>query len=243
MKHPYLIFIAECVVLVLLLQRTEGGNQQILAVGAMIVVSIDFLIILILLRTSLMAYGVRKHNGIPVVIASLALLLAFIKVPEMTFDLIRPVQKDLIDAAEQVCAGQAYPDTASLDNSVGIHPVVMKYAGGRFLAVDPSEREYPKGWLPASDKEMQLVACLKKEKRELGTCEYTAGKSLATYIWYMHIDVYEAKKGRLVQSFDLTGPSPTCPGVVTTGESEIEGEQVSMADIIKTISPLVDVKQ
>jgi hypothetical protein len=146
------------------------------------------------------------------------------------------------NAAQKVCAGTGLSTAAPYNPTVtGLHPIVLYYP---FNGNSPKEEEYPNGWLPKEETNLQLVACLNEEWLTLQTCQYSDNTSAIRQQHQVTIEVHSTQTAELVKTMVLKGGQPpACAGTTqakaTPSRTFVGGEAVSLSAIIQQLTPLV----
>ncbi len=145
-------------------------------------------------------------------------------------------------AAIKVCSGEGIPSAAGyIPSAAGYHPISLIYTfGGSSLADD----QYPAGWLPKDETELQLVGCLNENWLTVETCQYSGDLSTIRQQHQVIVTVKAAQSGQLVKTIVVNGDlPPICSSTAQfkpgTTRTFIGGNAVSLQSIFEQLTPLV----
>ncbi len=201
----------------------------------------------IALRRPVGAWTPRRVTGLTITGLVTAAAVWFTAVPIVLHVLVGERPTDLAHFARMCDGGPPFGRTAAYEGPAP-HPIaVYSESPGDFP-------DFHNGEPPPEPDTVQLVGCArltgKASPNVLKTCSYEGGHGWETYQGRYRIDVYEARTGRAVTSFDLDGIGPddiggTCPPFISVpknakGDSNTHHSEPSSDSYRAKLGPLVN---
>jgi len=142
------------------------------------------------------------------------------------------VDKNLEKAASEVCNGGSLPNAVVYTPGKGDHPlVVYQLDWNQSIPVD----DYPQNWLPKSENELQLVACVIDEWKTVEICRYhNTSNTIEIQQNHKIISVIAAKTGEKLAELEVWGSSYSpCP--LKVYKNDFSSRKIFITDASKKI--------
>lgn len=136
---------------------------------------------------------------------------------------------DIVKAGGKACERHPVEGSGEYRDKEGINPIIVLNASGDWHKWTD---QFPGEWVPESLSDLELVACLGKEKRtaEAHSCHYLGAGDVPMSEYLIEVRIVEAHTGGLVSIISVFGESE-CPGAISSATSGIEGDKVRREDI------------
>lgn len=145
-------------------------------------------------------------------------------------------------AASDVCLGNKIENTSGYSNNSSIHPIVIIYKStGRSFR----RNNYPADWLPKTEGDLQLVACIDEQWKTLERCNYGSNSVLFREQQIWTVELLDTKSLQEIEKFEIQGGVPSkCSDketFVKGGEyKQVRGESITSEQLISQLSRFVN---
>lgn len=149
--------------------------------------------------------------------------------------------EELLDSIGPISPGDPIPAAAPYSADAPVHPIIV-FSSSKPMALHPYSMILPQEWVPEAVDSLQLVAYLGDEERyALQTCDYYGGPPITRYQFVRQVDIYQAKTGALLTSFEIRGSEPDrCPQTAPQSAETIEGTQVFADTVVAGLREYVE---
>ncbi len=144
----------------------------------------------------------------------------------------------ILSKFSSVCGGGANTNSAPYNGTGKTHLIVLLNSSGD---VHKWSDDLPADWWPNSEQDVELVACLDKERvSRIQRCSYSGGSDIERFRLTVDVTLREAQTGNIVASMSFYGSSPRqCKLVEDESTTRLVGGHVQVSDVMNWLESFV----